>query len=88
VKFVADECCDAILVAGIRADGHDVLYVMEFAPGLDDETILAHAAADERIVLTEDKDFGELAVQPRTVLFHNAAEPLKLHGAVEDGQPQ
>jgi predicted nuclease of predicted toxin-antitoxin system len=63
VKFLADECCDALLVAGPRQDGQDVLFVAEFARGADDETVLRQAAADERILLTEDKDFGELVVR-------------------------
>jgi predicted nuclease of predicted toxin-antitoxin system len=63
VKFVADECCDALLVAGLRGDGHDVLYVKEFAPGTDDDTVLQIAASQQRILLTEDKDFGALVVR-------------------------
>ncbi len=63
MKFAADECCDAMLVAGLRADGHDVWYAMESACGADDETILRTATADDRILLTEDKDFGELVIR-------------------------
>jgi predicted nuclease of predicted toxin-antitoxin system len=36
---------------------------MESARGADDTAILDHAAAEERILLTEDKDFGELVVR-------------------------
>lgn len=63
MKFAADECCDAVLVAGLRDDGHDVWYAVESARGADDETILRQAAADQRILLTEDKDFGDLVVR-------------------------
>jgi predicted nuclease of predicted toxin-antitoxin system len=63
VNRAADECCDALLVDGLRADGHDVLYVKETAPGSDDETVLQMAAGQQRILLTEDKDFGELVVR-------------------------
>jgi len=63
VRFAADECCDAVLVAGLRADGHDVWYVMEAARGADDRTVLQNAQAEQRILLTEDKDFGELVVR-------------------------
>jgi predicted nuclease of predicted toxin-antitoxin system len=65
VNFLADECCDALLVAGLRSDGHDVPYVKEIAPGSDDHTVLQMAAAQQRILLTEDKDFGELVVRLR-----------------------
>lgn len=63
MKFLADECCDALLVAGLRKDGHDVFYVAESARGSPDETVLRLAADQQRIVLTEDKDFGELVVR-------------------------
>jgi hypothetical protein len=63
VNFLADECCDAFLVDGLRGDGHDVLYVKESAPGTDDHTVLQMAADQERVLLTEDKDFGELVVR-------------------------
>lgn len=63
MKFAADECCDAVLVAGLRNDGHDVWYARESVPGADDEKVLRYALANERILLTEDKDFGELVVR-------------------------
>ena len=63
MKLAADECCDAPLVDALRADGHDVLYVREIAPGTDDDTVLQMAAGQQRILLTEDKDFGELVVR-------------------------
>lgn len=60
MKFLADECCDADIVASLRADGHDVLYIMEFKPGAIDQDVLKKAFDEGRILLTEDKDFGEL----------------------------
>jgi predicted nuclease of predicted toxin-antitoxin system len=60
MRFLADECCDAALVNSLRADGHDVLYVVETLSGADDDVILARAFSEHRVLLTEDKDFGEL----------------------------
>jgi predicted nuclease of predicted toxin-antitoxin system len=57
------------LVAGLRGDGHDVLYVKEVAPGGDDHSVLQMSAAHQRILLTEDKDFGELAVRFKLPAF-------------------
>jgi len=65
MKFLADECCDAALVRALRADGHNVLYVMESMRGATDEEILSRAFAEDRVVLTEDKDFGELVCRFR-----------------------
>lgn len=58
MRFLADECCDAALVHVLRAKGHDVLYVVETQSGADDDTILARAFSEHRVLLTEDKDFG------------------------------
>jgi predicted nuclease of predicted toxin-antitoxin system len=50
-------------VDGLRQDAHDVLYVKEAAPGAADATVLQMAADQQRVLLTEDKDFGELVVR-------------------------
>jgi predicted nuclease of predicted toxin-antitoxin system len=60
LKFLADECCDTGLVASLRAGGHDVLYVLEKKAGVSDDEVLYDAYKEGRILLTEDKDFGEL----------------------------
>ena len=65
MKFFADECCDAGIVASLRIEGHDVLYVLEEEPGLQDEVVLQRAYVERRILLTEDKDFGELVYRLR-----------------------
>jgi len=43
--------------------------VKEIAPGTDDETVLQMAADQQRILLTEDKDFGELVVRLKLPAF-------------------
>ncbi len=63
MRFLADECVDAALVAHLRTAGHDVHYIAEESRGLTDPEVLAAAREQERILLTEDKDFGELAVR-------------------------
>ena len=61
MKLLADECCDRIIVTALRDAGHDdVRYLCEESTGADDKTILQQAYQDERIIVTEDKDFGEL----------------------------
>ena len=60
MKLLADECCDAALVETLRADGHDVLYVFESLRGAFDEDVLTRAFSEDRLLITEDKDFGEL----------------------------
>ncbi|MCG6205885.1 DUF5615 family PIN-like protein [Rhodopseudomonas sp. HC1] len=63
MRWLADECVSASLVRSLRADGHDVLYIAEMAPGLSDADVIDFAVTDERLLLTEDKDFGELTVR-------------------------
>lgn len=60
MNFLADECCDAPLVEALRIDGHDVLYVIETLRGEPDKKILDRAFNENCILITEDKDFGEL----------------------------
>ena len=60
MKFLADECCNTGLVGSLREDGHDVLYILETKAGVSDDKVLLDAYNEERILLTEDKDFGEL----------------------------
>ena len=40
--------------------GHDVIVASEFAPGATDEDLLALARDEQRVLVTHDKDFGEL----------------------------
>ena len=65
MRFLADECCDTGLVAFLRDEGHDVQYTFEKDPGAKDEEVLSNAYDDNRILLTEDKDFGELVYRLR-----------------------
>jgi predicted nuclease of predicted toxin-antitoxin system len=44
----------------MRASGHDILYLAEVAPSVRDAEVMVRAHAEGRIVLTEDKDFGDL----------------------------
>jgi predicted nuclease of predicted toxin-antitoxin system len=65
MKFLADECCDAPLVDALRQDGHDVLYAVESLRGATDDELLACAFSEQRFLVTEDKDFGELIYRLR-----------------------
>jgi len=60
MRFLADENCDFAVVRALRDAGHDVLAVSEVTPRADDEDVIRLALDDQRIVLTEDKDFGQL----------------------------
>lgn|SRR3990167_4333865 len=48
------------IVARLRREGHEVLYVADMDPGIPDETILERANQNNALLLTTDKDYGEL----------------------------
>ncbi len=58
--FLADESCDACMTRILREDGHDVLAVSGIHQGANDSTVINLALSMSRILLTEDKDFGQL----------------------------
>ncbi|MBI5482814.1 MAG: DUF5615 family PIN-like protein [Deltaproteobacteria bacterium] len=60
MKFLADESVERAVVALFRDGGHDVVYIAEVSPGAEDDAVLDLADGDDRILVTNDKDFGEL----------------------------
>ncbi|MGB2841220.1 MAG: DUF5615 family PIN-like protein [Halobacteriota archaeon] len=60
MKFLADECVDRQIIDRLRQEGYEVLYVMEMAPGISDDEVLSLTNLKKSILLTADKDFGEL----------------------------
>jgi len=61
MRFALDENVPRSLVAALRARGHDVLWASEAMPAAPDAALLARAQAERRIIVTFDKDFGDLA---------------------------
>ena len=61
MRFLADENVPGSAVVALADQQHDVAWVRETAPGMGDAEVLAWAVRESRIVLTFDKDFGELA---------------------------
>jgi predicted nuclease of predicted toxin-antitoxin system len=60
VRLVADESCDFSVVIAARTAGHDVVAVTETMSGAEDEKVIDLASSQRRLLLTEDKDFGQL----------------------------
>ena len=58
MRFLANENFPGAAVAILKSEGHDVIWIRTVAPGASDTEVLAWAA---RVLLTFDKDFGELA---------------------------
>ena len=72
MKYLADENIAAKIVAWLRGRGDDVRYAAEERPGELDSQWLQEAESDGRLILTSDKDFGDLIFRDR----------LNSHGAV------
>ncbi len=61
MRFLADENFPGSAVTALSAAGHDVVWVRIEQPGCPDHEVVNWASRENRIVLTFDKDFGELA---------------------------
>lgn len=65
MRLLADENFPGKAVVALREMGHDVSWVKEDAPSTEDRKVLRRAMRERRILLTLDKDFGELAFRSR-----------------------
>jgi predicted nuclease of predicted toxin-antitoxin system len=78
MNLLVDEGVDRQVVERLRRDGHEVIYVAELDPGISDETVLQRANEQAAVLLTVDKDFGELAF--RQQLIHHGVVLIRLSG--------
>ena len=75
MRLCANENVPGDCVAALCQRGHEVLWVREVARGIGDDAVLARAQAEGRLLITFDKDFGELvfrrgkSASPGVVLF-------------------
>jgi predicted nuclease of predicted toxin-antitoxin system len=67
MNLLADESIDRQIVDRLRQDGHLVHYVAEMEPGIPDDIVLHLANQEAAILLTADKDFGELVFRQHRV---------------------
>lgn len=65
MRFLANENFPLDAVEALRRSGHDVGWVRTDAPGSTDTQVLERAVAEERVLLTFDKDFAELSFRAR-----------------------
>ncbi|MEW6447649.1 MAG: DUF5615 family PIN-like protein [Bacillota bacterium] len=65
--FLADESVDQQIIDRLREHGYVVIAVVEMEPGISDTAVLDLANAREALLVTADKDFGELVFRQRRV---------------------
>jgi predicted nuclease of predicted toxin-antitoxin system len=58
MRFLVDECTGPAVALWLRSQGHDVASVYEEARGMDDDVVIHTAFSQNRILITNDKDFG------------------------------
>ncbi len=85
MKLLLDACMWGPTGAALRAAGHDVDWVGDWAADPGDRAILEHAHAERRVLLTVDNDFGDLAVRQgiaHSGIVRVAMTPVHLEAAV------
>lgn len=65
MNLLADESIERQIVDRLRQDGHDVSYVAEMDAGISDQTVLDRANTNYAVLLTSDKDFGDLVFRDK-----------------------
>lgn len=65
MNFDADESVDHPIVLRLRQAGHTIWAVVEMAPGISDTVVLNIANQQNAILITGDKDFGELVFRDK-----------------------
>ena len=82
MTIVADESVDQPILDRLRSEGHVLVSIAEEEPGIDDDSVLGRANSLGAILLTADKDFGELIY--RLGHSHAGVVLIRLDGLTND----
>jgi predicted nuclease of predicted toxin-antitoxin system len=86
LNLLADESVEKQIVNKLRNDGHIVDYISEINPGIADDLVLQIATEKKALLVTSDKDFGELF--SRLNKLHYGVLLLRLAGSSNHDKPQ
>lgn len=78
MNFLLDESVDAPVADRLRQDGHTAICVWDLEPGISDDEVLVRANRDQAVLVTADKDFGEIVFRLGRV--HNGVLLIRLPG--------
>jgi predicted nuclease of predicted toxin-antitoxin system len=86
LRLLANENFPGDAVAALRQHGLNIAWVRTDAPGSSDQEILAWARIEDRILVTTDKDFGELAIRAKLptssgIILFRISTPSSAHVA-------
>lgn len=65
MRFLVDECTGPIAAHWLQSKGHDVFSVYDQARGIEDEKVMERAHAESRVLITNDRGFGEKVFRER-----------------------
>lgn len=65
MRFLVDECTGPAVAQWLRRQDHDVVSIFDEIRGADDREVIQKACEQDRILITNDKDFGELVFRER-----------------------
>jgi predicted nuclease of predicted toxin-antitoxin system len=68
MRFLADVNVESEIVDHLRQNGYDIKWIPDYDRQMSDEALLDMAVTEKRILITNDKDFGELAFRQRRPL--------------------
>ena len=68
MNFLADESVDRQIVDRLRERGHSVIYIAEIEPSIEDDEVFDRANALGALLVTADKDFGEIVFRDRRLI--------------------
>ena len=69
MRILSDESTDSHVIRKLREDGYEIIDIKEESPGISDEEVFQIANELGVILLTEDKDFGELVFRSRLLSY-------------------
>ena len=78
MNLLADEGIDRAVVERLRQAGHTVAWIAELSPSISDDAVLQQANDLNALLITADKDFGELIHRQRRI--HAGVLLLRLAG--------
>ena len=86
MRILANENFPGDAIAALRQGGHDVAWIRTDAPGSSDRQVLARAETEDRVLITFDKDFGELAFRAKLpasagIILFRISAPSSAHVA-------
>ncbi len=85
MRFLLDSCISGFAVRELRTAGYDVVWTAEEPEDPGDDVILEQAVKERRILVTADKDFGDLVFvfqKPHPTIVRLVEIPARMQGKI------